>query len=293
MRLELPDIAPARLDVARGEADSLSAAITKTSRDPIAVVNVPAKGKEPAFAEITGLEGQSFRLRALDPSNSLKIDQPGPYLIAVDVAGDGGDELPATVLLARFAKGKGTVVASKALRVAHGEAWRGKFNLRGSSSLIFEVAGAGPVALRASGPGIVPTLEPLLGANAPRADGVIPWQWDVEAGFYILKLDPIRDAAGVIDVTFGQPGLAPQPSQLASRATIDFGLQNIDKGASYQTFANAGPALKLAPARGNCRPISPPRRSFWTRRPLRRSPRRLRQRPRRFRRGSRPLWKRA
>ena len=95
-------------------------------------MNVPTKGKDPAFAEITGFEGQSFRLRALDPSNSLKIDQPGPYLIAVDVAGEGGDELPATVLLARFAKGKGTVVASKALRVARGEAWRGKFNLRGA-----------------------------------------------------------------------------------------------------------------------------------------------------------------
>jgi hypothetical protein len=247
VRLELPDIAPARLEVARGGADPVVAAITKTSRDPIAVVNVAAKGKDPACAEITGFEGQSFRLRALDPSNSLKIDQPGPYLIAVDVAGEGGDELPATVLLARFAKGKGTVVASKALRVARGEAWRGKFNLRGASSLIFEVAISGPVALRASGPGIVPTLEPLLGANAPRADGVIPWQWDVEAGFYTLKLDPIRDAAGVIDVTFGQPGLSPQPSLLSSRATIDFGAQNIDKGASYQIFANAGPALTLAP----------------------------------------------
>jgi len=247
VRLETPDVAPAQLSVARGAAEPMSAAITKTSREPIAVVNVPAKGKEPAIAEITGFEGQAFRLRALDPTSTLKVDQAGPHLIAVDVAGEGGDELPATVLLARFAKGKGTVVASKALHIARGEAWRGKFNFRGPSSLIFEVAGAGPVALSASGPGVVPTLEPLLGANAPRADGVIPWQWDVEAGFYMLKLDPIRDAAGVIDVTFGQPGLAPQVSPAPSRATIDFGLQNIDRGAYYEIFANAGPALTLGP----------------------------------------------
>jgi hypothetical protein len=247
VRLELPDIAPARLSVARGEAEPTSAAITRTSREPIAVVTVPAKGKEPAFAEITGFEGQAFRLRALNPSGTLKVDQPGPYLIAVDVAGEGGDELPATVLLARFAKGKGTVVASKALRIGRGEAWRGRFNLRGASSLIFEIASSGPVALRTSGPGVVPTLEPLLGANAPRADGEIPQQWDVEAGFYTLKLDPIRNAAGVIDVTFGQPGLLPPPSATPTRTTIDFGLQNIDKGATYQIFANAGPALTLGP----------------------------------------------
>ena len=172
-RLELPDIAPAQLSVARGQSEPVRAAITKTSREPLAVVTVPAKGKQPAFAEITGYEGQAFRLRALTPSDALKVDQPGPHLIAVDVAGAGGDELPATVLLARFAKGKGTVVASKAPRIARGEAWRGKLNLRGPSSLIFEIASAGPVALRTSGPGVVPTLEPLLGANAPRADGEI------------------------------------------------------------------------------------------------------------------------
>ncbi|MGA2638503.1 hypothetical protein [Methylocella sp.] len=247
VRLETPDVAPAQLSVARGAAEPMSAVITKTSREPIAAVTVPAKGKEPAVAEITGFEGQAFRLRALDPSSTLKVDEAGPHLIAVDVAGEGGDELPATVLLARFAKGKGTVVASKALRVARGEAWRGKFNLRGPSSLIFEIASAGPVALSTSGPGVVPMLEPLLGSNAPRADGEIPQQWDVEAGFYMLKLDPIRDAAGVIDVTFGQPGLAPQVSPAPSRATIDFGLQNIDKGAYYEIFANAGPALTLGP----------------------------------------------
>ena len=35
--------------------------------------------------------------------------------------------------------------------------------------------------------------------------------------------------------------------QAPSRATIDFGLQNIDKGATYQIFTNAGPALTFGP----------------------------------------------
>lgn len=247
VRLELDEPAPAQLSVTRGGGSPESAFIAKTSRQPVAALTVAAKGDEPAIAEVSGLQGQAFRLRALDRSDTLRVDAPGPHLVAVDVAGEGGDELPATVLLARFAKGKGSVVASKALRIARGEAWRAKFNLRGPSSLIFEIANSGPLALRTQGVGVRAVLEPLLGANAPRADGNIPQQWDVEAGWYNLKLEPVRGAVGVIDLTFGQPGLAPAPSPLPSRTVIDFGLQNFDKGAYYQIFGNSGANLTLGP----------------------------------------------
>ncbi|WP_049768074.1 hypothetical protein [Methylocella silvestris] len=247
VRLELPEPAPARLSVARASAAPQTAAILKTSREPVASVTAPLQGNEPAIAEVTGFEGQRFALRALAPADNLKIDGTGPHLISVDVAGEGGDEAPATVLLARFAKGKGAVVVSKALRVAPGEAWRGRFNLRGPTSLIFEISGSGPVALRTQGPGATATLEPLLGANAPRADGAAPRAWDVEAGFYILKLEPIRGAAGVIDLTFGQPGLTPPVAVLPKRNSIDFGLREIDKGAAFQIFANSAPNLMLGP----------------------------------------------
>ncbi|WPP05673.1 hypothetical protein [Methylocella tundrae] len=247
VRLELDEPAPAQLSVARGNASPEIAVIAKASRQPVAALTVAAKGDEPATAEVSGLQGQAFRLRALNPSDTLRVDAPGPHLVAVDVTGEGGDELPATVLLARFTKGKGSVVASKALRIARGEAWRAKFNLRGPSSLIFEIANSGPVALSTQGIGVRAVLEPLLGTNAPRADGKIPQQWDVEAGWYTLKLEPVRDAVGVIDLIFGQPGLAPAPSPLPSRTVIDFGLRNFDKGAYYQIFGNSGPNLALGP----------------------------------------------
>ncbi|PNG27193.1 hypothetical protein CR492_03635 [Methylocella silvestris] len=247
VRLELPESAPARLSVTRAAAAPQTAAILKTSREPLASVVAPLQGNEPAIAEVTGFEGQRFALRALEPADNLKIDGTGPHLISVDVAGEGGDEAPATVLLARFAKGKGAVVVSKALRVAPGEAWRSRFNLRGPTSLIFEMTGSGPVALRTQGPGVTATLEPLLGVNAPRADGASLRAWDVEAGYYILKLEPIRDAAGVIDLTFGQPGLTPPVAILPKRNSIDFGLREIDKGAYFQIFANSAPSLVLGP----------------------------------------------
>ncbi len=245
-RLELPEPASGQLSVARGAAPAV-ASVSRASRDPAVSLTVAAKDDKPAIVEVSGLQGQGFRLRALEPSDSLRIEEPGSYLVAVDVAGEGGDELPATVLLARFAKGKGTVIASKALRIAEGGAWRGKFNLRGPSSLIFEIANSGAVALRTLGPGVRATLEPLLGANAPRADGEIPLQWNVEAGWYRLKLDPVRDAGGVLDLTFGQPGLAPALSLSPVHPTLDFGVQTVEKGAALQIFANSGPNLAIGP----------------------------------------------
>ena len=53
------------------------------------------------------------------------------------------------------------------------------------------------------------TLEPLLGGTAPRADGLSPQIFDVERGWYRLRLTPVDGAVGIIDVTFGPPGLRP------------------------------------------------------------------------------------
>ena len=153
----------------------------KTNREPVAAASFSAG--DDTVAEITGLAGQRVRLRALATASSSRADSPGTYVAGVDVAGDGGDEMPATAVLARFdktsAKANAQVVASTALRVAPGQAWRRKFNLRGPSTLLVEVAGAGPVAARTQGVGVRLTLEPLLGANAPRVDGKRPRQWDV------------------------------------------------------------------------------------------------------------------
>ena len=143
------------------------------------------------------------------------------------------DELPATVVLAEFRRGApAAVLSSNAPRIAPGQAWRRKFNLRGSSSILFELSGAGPVAAHAEGPGVTVSLEPLLGRVAPRADGKVPAQWDVEAGWYVLRISPVNNAVGVLDLTFGQPGVDPglaPPSP--ARTSIPFGVFNFDKDA--------------------------------------------------------------
>src|SRR5262249_38086818 len=181
------------------------------SREPLAVLNVAADPRNPPVIEVTGFEGQPFRMRALAPASSLRIAGAGPHLVSVDVAGEGGDEPPATVLLARFDQGRGTALAASAPRIAPGQAWRQKFNLRGPTSLLFEVTAAGPVAVRAQGPGVRASLSQLLGNRAPRADGRVPDTWDVEPGWYVLRLEPVDHPVGLLDLTFLQPRLIPEP----------------------------------------------------------------------------------
>jgi hypothetical protein len=244
VRVELPEPAPLRLTVS-----GQSSEIAKNSREPVASLDLASGGSASVQAEVTGLEGQPYRVRALRRGTSLRVDRAGPHLVAVDVAGEGGDELPATVMLAEFKRGQtAAVLSSSAPRIAPGEAWRKRFNLRGPSSVLFEIASAGLVAARTEGPGVTVSLEPLLGSNAPRADGKVLSAWDVEAGWYILRITPVNNAAGILDLTFGQPGLdagAPLPS--APRTLIQLGVHDFDKDAYYQVFTNAAPRLITGP----------------------------------------------
>ncbi len=249
VRVELPDPAPLRLTAARGTAPPQAAMIARNSREPLALVNLSA-GRDPIRIEVAGSEGQAFRLRAMRPAASLRLDGAGPHLISVDVAGEGGDEIPATVVLARFDQNRtGTVLASSALRIGPGQAFRRKFNLRGSSSLLLEVAAAGPLTVTTEGPGVRVALEPLVGNTAPRADGKLPQTFDVEPGWYVLKLEPVKDAVGILDLTVGQPGLRPDPAAPSpARTTIPLGLFDLAKTSRYQVFVNSAPGLVAGPA---------------------------------------------
>ena len=246
VRLELPEVATAQLKGTRG-ATTLTARIAKSSREPVAALQLPAGGDK-GFAEVMGLEGQAFRILGVSPSRDLQIQGSGPHLISVDVAGESADELPASAVLARFAGGKATAVASSAPRLGAGQAWRRKFNLRGASSMIFEMTAPGPVAIRAEGVGVTATVEPLLASTAPRSDGNRPSEYDLEAGWYMLKIEPVDGAQGVLDLTVGQPGLLPAlDAPAAPRAAIPFGVQRLEKEASYRIIAGSAPGLLTGP----------------------------------------------
>ncbi|MGE3536122.1 MAG: lysozyme inhibitor LprI family protein [Candidatus Tectimicrobiota bacterium] len=248
VRLEIPEPAPVRLLGRREPGTIQSASLTKNSREPVATLTLPLAGSAPARLEVAGLEGQAFRLRTLQPAQALRVESSGPHLVAVEVAGEGADEVPASAVFIRFEHGKGTVLAADAPRVGPGQVWRQRFNLRGPTTLFFEITGAGPVAAQASGPGVRLGLEPLLSPSAPRVDGRVPQQWDVEPGWYVLKVEPLNQATGVLDLTFGQPGLrAAAPGTSPPRTALQLGRHDLRKSAYHQVFTNVAPGLLSAP----------------------------------------------
>ncbi len=248
-RLEAPQPAPVRLQALRGAAMARSGAIAKNSRDPFVTLDLASDGKEPAKLEVSGYEGQAFSLRAVRRDAHFSFECSGPHLVGLDIAGEGGDEIAATALFARVERdGKTRVLASDMPRLANGRPWRGKFNLRGRTTLLFEVLDAGPVAIDAKGVKLAARIEPTFGALAPRADGRIANRYDLAAGFYTLVLDPIDAAAGVVDVTLGTPGVAAAaPVQAPARVGISFGEQRLERDGSYLIIANVAPELLVGP----------------------------------------------
>jgi len=248
-RLEAQQPAPMRLEARRGASTARSGAIAKNSRDPFVTLDLASDGKEPGKLEVSGYEGQAFSLRAVRRDAHFTFEGSGPHLVGVDIAGEGGDEIAATALFARVEKdGKTRVLASDTPRIANGRPWRGKFNLRGHTTLLFEVLDAGPVAIDVKGVKTRAAIEPTFGALAPRADGKIANRYDLAAGFYTLVLDPVGDAAGVVDVTLGTPGVAvPAPVHAPARVAISFGEQRLEQEGSYLIIANVAPELLVGP----------------------------------------------
>ncbi|WP_051079680.1 hypothetical protein [Methylosinus sp. LW4] len=247
-RLELPKPVAARLEARRGAGVPASAAIDKISREPVAIVSLGGDGKTSGVVEVSGLEGQPFSLRAIRRASRAPIETEGANLVAMDVAGEGADEVPATALLARTENGKTRVLASDLPKIGGGRAYRGKFNLRGPTTLLFEAIDSGPVTISAQGPRLRALIEPAFGAAAPRADGRLPSRYDLQAGFYVLSLEPLEGAVGIVDLTLGPPGLSPElPPRPPARAAISFGEQRLDRSAAHFILANSAPGLLTGP----------------------------------------------
>ncbi len=243
-RLELPEQAPASLAVGRG-GDMRDDTIAKNSREPVARVESSAGSGR--LVEVTGQEGQPFRLRALDPSASRELSGTGPHWVGIDVAGEGGDEFPATVVLAQMSDtGGGRVLASNAPQIGPGKAWRQKLNFRGASSLLFEAKAATKVEVVVSGLRLDARIKPILGSAPLRTDGKTSG-WTLDPGWYELRLTPIGGAFGIIDLTLGPPGLAVDAKPQSPRPSVPLGIQTFERGRRYQLFTNEAPALVLAP----------------------------------------------
>ena len=247
-RLELPRSAQVSMSAQRGDVIE-TGQIDKTNRSAVTIINLLADDKNRARVEVVGVEGQPYKLEALRFSDRATYQAVGQYRVMVDLAGDGGDEVQAAAIFARFEdSGAYRVLASNTPKIGPGVGWRSKFNFLGTISLLFEVTQKGPIFLNINGPKYRMSLAPALGSFMPRADGAVPLRYDLNPGFYFLTLQPEADAGGVLDVTIGPPGVqAPLSSPSPSRSFIPLGEHKLEKGGSYIILSNVAPELLTGP----------------------------------------------
>ncbi|WP_343716642.1 hypothetical protein, partial [Inquilinus sp.] len=247
-RLALPASAPAGLRVLDGTSPLSGGTIDKKSRDPAASADAPAiDSPGDRVVELTGAAGQAFQLRAVETPAGTSVSDAGDWWVAAPTVGFGGDELPATLALVRTEKDKPTItVGSNAPQIGPGAAWRQRFNLRGPSTLLLHVTADGPIAVRSDGPAIRPSMTvPSGDMQAARTSGATP-SWDLAAGWYVLKLDPVDGASGILDLTVGPPGLVPRdntPMQPAD-PVVGFGRQTLAEGQALRLVTNSGPQAR-------------------------------------------------
>ena len=138
----------------------------------------------------------------------LRIAGAGPTSVFVDVAGEGGDEIPATALLVRFEQNRaGARLGWPEDR--RGQAWRRRFNLRGASTILFEMTSAGPERSHAR-PRRARCRGARAGSRRRAPTAVRPRSTIFEAGLYQLRLTPVNIPAGGARSHLGQPGLVPE-----------------------------------------------------------------------------------
>ncbi|WP_342234783.1 hypothetical protein [Inquilinus sp. OTU3971] len=249
-RLALPAAAPAGLRVLDGTGVVSGGTIDRKSREPTAsATSVASQTPGDRVVELTGAAGQAFQLRSIESPAGTSLSEAGSWWLAAPTAGYGGDELPATLALIRTEKDKPAVtVAGNAPQIGPGAAWRQRFNLRGPSTLLLRVTAPGPIAVRSAGPAVRPSITvPSGDVQAARTDGAVP-SWDLAAGWYVLKLDPADGATGILDLTVGPPGLAPQDSRPLQPAdpVVGFGPQELADGQTLRLIANSGPQARTA-----------------------------------------------
>ncbi len=223
-------------------ADGRQAAIAANSRAPSVRVYAPVRPGT-RFVQVTAQQGRAYQLRGMALGGGVTVDRPGSYWITANTTGYGGDAPPATLLLARFSADGFAVLGADAPAIGPAAAWRRKFNLTGRTTLIFHATAAGQVAAVLAGMDAVACdlLDAGSGRVVPPVVGK-PGLWDLNEGWYALRLTPPAGKSGIADVTIGPPGLSVPlgPSQPAG-ASLSFGRIAVTRGERLALFGNIAP----------------------------------------------------
>ena len=229
------------------DADGAQAAIAKQNRVPEAELRMSTQPADHAI-EVTGPQGTSFALRATMIGTVTSQDGPARSFVTANTAGLGGDEVPATLVLARSNPQGWTVAGSNAPEISRQTGWHHRFSLGGEVSLLFHATEGGKLAATVTGVRLGKlelTALDALAAHPPLTPDA-PGVWDVPAGWYALSLAPAGNTAGVADVTLAPPGVGvPLAPPSPPSPSVSFGVQSLGRHDVLRVFGNAAPNAQL------------------------------------------------
>ncbi len=226
VRLDLPAPAPASL--AAGDA---AVTIARNSREAAATLAVP--DSKPQVIELGAGAGQPYKLQALAIPDSQDIIRPGTYWVSAVTAGAGGDEVPPSALLERTEPGgkPPRIVAASEPVLSPTVGWRGQFNLRGPTTMLFQTAAGGAVQVRTAG----------VAARTGRGR-----ELDLPADYYTLDVAPVGNTQGVVDLVIGPPGANPAATPpLPPNPVLPLGIQTVAPGQTLSLLATQAPGVSV------------------------------------------------
>jgi len=204
VRLELPEVAPARLTIARrGAVDSSarSGAITRETRTP--EVSVTASGIAEQLVTVWGAPGQRYKLVTYAQSDALTSTLGSVNVTSVPRSRHADNLEPTGVLWERLTDGKAQVIAAQALDLG-GATFTRRFNLLDPATLLVRADEVGSWSFALTeGEGTL-TLEPFL-IERPR-DYVAPepvagsLTQELNPGLYVLTLRPKVPGATTLQI---------------------------------------------------------------------------------------------
>jgi hypothetical protein len=223
--------------------DGAEAAIDRKNRVPMAELRVATRAAGHDVT-VSAPEFTPFQLRTMAIGTVTSITLPGSYVVTGNTTGLGGDDVPATLVLARASPTGWTIAGSNAPEIGPQSFWHHRFSLGGEVSLLFHVIQAGKIAATVRGVRLgaldLTALDAL--ATHPPLSPDAPGVWDVPAGWYALTLAPAGNTQGIADLTLAPPGISvalapPSPPS----PSISFGVQSLGANEVLRVFGNASP----------------------------------------------------
>jgi hypothetical protein len=197
-RLELPEARPAALEV--GELDAARpfaagarrAEIAKTSRPPVAELQVPSANEPPGFrvVSVSGAADQPYVLQHFELRDEYGFEGSGPYWVGTVHAGAAVDSIDATGILVRSRRagetGPWEPFAEQTIPLDLATGWARRANLLDLATLFVHVRATGSYEIAVADADAEVLVEPFLlwrpaGYSAP-AWQASPSRWDLDSG---------------------------------------------------------------------------------------------------------------